>query len=134
MRPRTLLIFLHRQRNVNMLEESYVGSRAPYDISLAVLRKFGKRHQPLGYYRLNDKSINNIRRLLLAHQNEGDCTSAGNSRVTPTVRKFKLPSFEYHHKLYVEDVEIHHGHESELPWIMHTQCSQLLQGQIHGLW
>lgn len=52
-----------------MSKESHVGSRATHDVSLVVLRKFGSRHQPLGYYRLNDKPVKNIRGLL-AEQNE----------------------------------------------------------------
>lgn len=97
--------------------------------------KFGKGHQPLGYYRLNDESVSNIPGLLLAQQIERrlyDRKEFENIRQQSVA--FKLLSIEDHHKFYVEDIEVYHGLKPKLPWMVHMQCSLLLQGQIHGLW
>ena len=97
--------------------------------------KFGEKHQPLGYYRLNDESVSNISGFLLAQQNE---RRLYDRREFENIRQqsiaFKLLSIEDNHKFYVEDIEVYYGLKPKLPWMVHMQRSLLLQDQIHGLW
>lgn len=86
--------------------------------------KFGERHQPLGYYRLNDESASNIPGPLLAPKNERrlyDRREFENIRQQSVA--FKLLNIEDCHKFYVEDIEVYHGLKPKLPWMVHMQCS-----------
>jgi hypothetical protein len=93
-----------------MPKESYVGSRTTNGVSLVVLRKFGSRHQPLGYFRLNDKPVKNIRGLLLAEQNERRLYKRREFKnVHQQSIVFKLLSIEDRHKFHAKDVEVYRG-------------------------